>query len=106
MANMRLRETILAVVDNQLRDNNPPCTRRAYERLQKAGYSKKEAKEKLAAVVLEEIYDVMSQNQPFDEERLCSMTTTVLPPSTSRWRTSISLWTSAEWRPVVGSSRI
>ena len=69
MANMRLRETILAVVDNQLRDNDPPCTRRAYERLQKAGYSRKEAKEKLAAVVLEEIYDVMSQNQPFDEER-------------------------------------
>ena len=69
MANMRLRETILAVVDNQLRDNDPPCTRRAYERLRKAGYSRKEAKEKLAAVVLEEIYDVMSQNQPFDEER-------------------------------------
>ena len=69
MANMRLRETILAVVDNQLRDNDPPCTRRAYERLQKAGYSRKEVKEKLAAVVLEEIYDVMSQNQPFDEER-------------------------------------
>ena len=42
MANMRLRETILAVVDNQLRDNDPPCTRRAYERLQKAGYSRKE----------------------------------------------------------------
>ena len=36
---------------------------------EKAFRAIKEAKEKLAAVVLEEIYDVMSQNQPFDEER-------------------------------------
>src|SRR6478752_190693 len=37
--------------------------------------------------------------------RLCSMTSTVFPPSTSRWRTSRSFSTSAKWSPVVGSSR-
>ncbi len=37
--------------------------------------------------------------------RLCSMTRTVLPLSTSRWRTWSSFSTSAKWRPVVGSSR-
>ena len=37
--------------------------------------------------------------------RLCSMTTTVLPVSTSRWRTWRSFSTSAKCRPVVGSSR-
>ena len=36
--------------------------------------------------------------------RLCSMTRTVLPWSTSRWRTWSSFSTSAKWRPVVGSS--
>ncbi len=38
--------------------------------------------------------------------RLCSMTTTVLPASTSRCRTSSSRWTSAKCSPVVGSSRM
>ncbi|PAV66643.1 hypothetical protein WR25_26937 [Diploscapter pachys] len=38
--------------------------------------------------------------------RLCSMTTTVLPCSTSAWRTSSSLRTSSKCRPVVGSSRM
>jgi excinuclease ABC subunit A len=33
------------------------------------------------------------------------MTTTVLPDSTRRSRTSSRRWTSAKWRPVVGSSR-
>src|SRR6478609_7776295 len=37
--------------------------------------------------------------------RLCSITSTVLPPSTRRWSTSSSFSTSAKWRPVVGSSR-
>src|SRR3546814_8149910 len=36
--------------------------------------------------------------------RLCSITTTVLPCSTSAWSTSSSLRTSSKWRPVVGSS--
>ena len=38
--------------------------------------------------------------------RLCSITTTVLPWSARRWRTSRSLRTSSKWRPVVGSSRM
>ena len=38
--------------------------------------------------------------------RLCSMTMTVLPASTSFCSTSMRRWTSAMWRPVVGSSRI
>src|SRR6185503_7563517 len=37
--------------------------------------------------------------------RLCSITTTVLPVSTSRCSTWSSFSTSAKWRPVVGSSR-
>ena len=38
--------------------------------------------------------------------RLCSITTTVLPGSTRRSSISSSRWTSAKWRPVVGSSRM
>lgn len=69
MANLRLKKRILEVVDNQLRDNNPPIVREAYDRLIAEGYSVREAKEKIGAVVLEEMYDVMNENQPYDEKR-------------------------------------
>ena len=69
MANLRLKKLILEVVNNQLRDNNPPTTKEVYEKLLKAGYSVREAKEKIGAVVLTEIYDVMKENQPYDEEK-------------------------------------
>ena len=69
MANLRLKKLILEVVDNQLRDNNPPVVREIYDRLTAEGYSAREAKEKIGAVVLEEIYDVMKENQPYNEKR-------------------------------------
>lgn len=69
MANLRLKKTILEVVDNQLRDNNPPETGMAYQKLLDAGYSRREAKEKIGAVVLSEIYDVLKEKQPYNEER-------------------------------------
>ena len=69
MANLRLKKLILEIVDNQLRDNDPPIVREIYDRLIVEGYSVREAKEKIGAVVLEEIYDVMKENQPYDEKR-------------------------------------
>lgn len=46
MANLRLKKLILEVVNNQLKDNNPPETKDAYDKLLTAGYSVSEAKEK------------------------------------------------------------
>lgn len=69
MANIRLKKIILEIVENQLKDNNPPATRQAYRKLLDAGYSAREAKEKIGAVVLTEIYDVLKENQPYDEKR-------------------------------------
>ena len=69
MANVRLKKTILEVVENQLRDNDPPETGQAYRALIDAGYSQKEAKEKIGAVVLSEIYDVLKEDKPYNEQR-------------------------------------
>ena len=69
MANLKLKKHILEVVDNQLRDNDPPAAKEAYKKLTAAGYSAREAKEKIGAVVLEEIYQVMKENQDYDETR-------------------------------------
>ncbi len=68
MANIRLKKIVLEIVENQLRDNDPPVTTEAYKKLIGAGYSTREAKEKIGAVVLAEIYDVLKENQPYDEE--------------------------------------
>ena len=70
MANLRLKKLILEVVDNQLRENNPPVTKESYDKLIDAGYSAREAKEKIGAIVIEEIYDVMKENQPYDEKNI------------------------------------
>lgn len=69
MENLRLKKLILEVVENQMKDNNPPITNQVYRELINAGYAAREAKEKIGAVVLEEIYDVMKENQPYDEGR-------------------------------------
>lgn len=69
MANLRLKKNILEIVDNQLKANDPPCVKDIYEKLVDAGYSKSEAKDKIGAVVLEEIYDILKKGQSFDEEK-------------------------------------
>jgi len=69
MANLKLKKNILEVVDNQLKANDPPCTKDTYEKLLDAGYSKSEAKDKIGAVVLTEIYDILKRGQTFDEEK-------------------------------------
>ncbi|WP_235334153.1 hypothetical protein [Pelosinus fermentans] len=64
-----MKKTILQVVDNQLRENNPPITKITFERLQQSGYTTQQAKEKIAAILLEEMYDVLKTGQPYNEER-------------------------------------
>ena len=69
MHNKNFRKIIIGIVDNQLKANDPPITRATYERLQGLGYSKQQAKEKIGAIVVEEIYDVMKNMESFDEVR-------------------------------------
>lgn len=69
MANMRLKKMILQAVDNQLQANDPPITKVTYERLQSSGYTKQQAKEKIASILVEEMYDVLKNQEHFNEER-------------------------------------
>lgn len=69
MTNQHLKMTILETVNNQLRENNPPITKMTLERLKKLGYTEEIAKEKIAAILLEEIYEVMKNKEVYNEER-------------------------------------
>jgi hypothetical protein len=67
--NPHLQAAILEVVENQLRNNDPPQTKQTLERLIETGHSEKEAKRLIACVVSAEIFDVLKKNQPFDLDR-------------------------------------
>jgi hypothetical protein len=69
MSNKNLKRQMIEVVNNQISDLNPPITAETYNRLIEAGYSDKTAKEKIASIVLEEIYDVLKSGKQYYEIR-------------------------------------
>ena len=50
------REAILEVVENQLRDNDPPMVRKTLDRLIGEGYSDDEARDLIAVALATEIF--------------------------------------------------
>ena len=68
-SNPQLQAAIMEVVENQLRNNDPPQTGQTFKRLIEAGHSEKEAKRLIACVVSAEIFDVLKKNEPFNLER-------------------------------------
>ena len=67
--NPHLKAAILEVVENQLRENNPPETRQTFERLLATGYSRQEAIEMIGSAVVGEIWAVLKENKPYDAVR-------------------------------------
>jgi len=67
--NPYLKGAILEVVANQLRDNEPPETRKTLNRLMKKGHGRKQAMEMIGSVVAIEIYEVLKAEKPFDRKR-------------------------------------
>jgi len=67
--NPHLQGAILDIVDNQIRDNDPPETLQTLTRLKNAGHSEDEARKLIADVDAVEIYDVLKQGRPFDPKR-------------------------------------
>ena len=67
--NPYLQAAIMEVVENQLRNNDPPRTRQTFRRLIEAGYSEEEAKRLIGCVVSAEIFDILKKNEPFNLDR-------------------------------------
>jgi hypothetical protein len=59
----------MEVLDNQLRENNPPETKETYERLLAEGHSVTQTRELIATVIASEIFKVLKQKQPYNQER-------------------------------------
>ena len=70
MANpRRVKRAILEIVENQLRDNEPPETQQTLKRLLSVGYSRQEAVEMIGSAVASEIWYVLHEKQQYDAER-------------------------------------
>ncbi|WP_453991947.1 hypothetical protein [Bacillus nitroreducens] len=69
MVNHKLKSKILEIVDNQIMINDPKSTKETLERLVSLGFSEQDSKEMIGRVLVEEMYDILKNNVPFNEER-------------------------------------
>lgn len=65
--NHNLKNSVMEAVENQLSGNNPKATRETFNKLMALGYTEIMAKEKIAAAVIENIYQMLKQKRQFDE---------------------------------------
>ena len=68
-ASDRLRQAVLDVVDNQIRQLNPPATKETLDRLVREGHAPDEARRLIGNVVASEIFDILKNMEPYDEDR-------------------------------------
>lgn len=71
MHNPKLRRAIVGIVENQLKQNDPPETRLTLDRLmsEDPDCDYNEAVRRIAVVMVEEMYDMMKKQQNFDLAR-------------------------------------
>jgi hypothetical protein len=67
--NVRLNKAVLDVVENQIRQLNPPATKETLDRLIREGHDQAEARRLIGAVVASEIFDILKNMEPYDEDR-------------------------------------
>jgi hypothetical protein len=59
----------MEVVENQLRDNDPPETRATYDRLKSEGFSELDAKKLIAQAIVAETFWIMKKKEMFNLNR-------------------------------------
>ena len=67
--NKHLNVAILEAVDNQLNQGRPSEVRATLEKLMERGDDYDEAKRKIAVVLVEEMYEIMKEQKPFNQKR-------------------------------------
>ena len=67
--NLAVTEAVLEVVENQLREGDPPETKITYVRLVDLGYPGLEARKLLGCVILTELNEALRQQKPFNLKR-------------------------------------
>ena len=68
-SNPYLKAAFMEVVDNQIRDDNPPETHETLERLMSEGKSEEDARIYIGQAVCVEVWDIMRNKKEFNMER-------------------------------------
>lgn len=67
--NAELRAAYIELVENQIRENEPPETRQTYDRLCTEGFTESNAKILIASVIAYETYLSMKSDTQFNHDR-------------------------------------
>ena len=65
----RAGEALIEAIENQIRDNEPPETREALERLMAIGESRENAMRYIASAMTIEILEIVKNKARYDEQR-------------------------------------
>jgi len=68
----QLRKAILEVINNQIRDNDPPETKQTLDRLLQEGFSKEETFKLIGYVVASEVFTVLKESRRYDKVKYIS----------------------------------
>jgi hypothetical protein len=67
--NEKLREQIFEIINNQLKENNPPETKMTYDRLIKQGFDDFQTRQMIGQCLAVEIFEVLKFSKPYDNAR-------------------------------------
>ncbi|MDZ7290052.1 MAG: DUF1841 family protein [candidate division KSB1 bacterium] len=67
--NPYLEATLLEVVEKQLTHRDPPEVKETYDRLLSEGFSDEESRRLIGAALVNEVYTIMKERQPFNHAR-------------------------------------
>ncbi len=67
--NPRVQAALYDVLDNQLRDNDPPEPRETLDRLLGEGIERDEARRLITCIIAGEVFMILKTNTTFDRER-------------------------------------
>ncbi len=65
----KLRDQIIHLLEDQIRDNNPVEVKQTYERLLYLGYDNYHAREMIIRCLIMEVYDALNNDHIFNEKR-------------------------------------
>ncbi len=66
------KEAIFDIIENQLRENNPPITKETYDRLRSDGQTHEEAMKLIGCALSVELFEIMKNGELFNEQRYIS----------------------------------
>ena len=64
-----VKEQIFEIIENQIKNNNPPETNLTFNRLVHIGYNESDTKELIGQCIAVELFDILKHGKTFDEKR-------------------------------------